>query len=337
MFKFLSLYCVIARGCDAFRLRVNPSYLQVPMFQAAAESLTGGTHELTEIPTIIDSELEDAQRILVEAPKKIPIGREPVIAVEGDSTETTPVQRAALAGHFVMVLVNLLTAVNSSVDSGANLFNYIIIFIASVLLGDIGTGIFHWSVDNYGSINTPVVGTVCAAFQGHHDTPWTITFRSFANNVYKICYVTVPTMVALYFAHPGPQVQVFTALFVNWWMLSQEFHKYSHMKRPPVIIKFLQDNNVILSRKEHGRHHTSPFEGGHPVIFSHFSFLVFLTFASICLCCLFTGNYCILTGIMNPLLDRSNFFRHLERIVYCLTGTVPNTWKLDEGLKDKGV
>ena len=50
-----------------------------------------------------------------------------------------------------------------------------------------------------------------------------------------------------------------------------------------------------------------------------------------------TGNYCILTGIMNPLLDRSHFFRHLERIVYRLTGNVPNTWKVDEGLKDVGV
>jgi hypothetical protein len=35
-------------------------------------------------------------------------------------------------------------------------------------------------VDNYGSLKTPVFGSVCAAFQGHHVTPWTITFRSFA-------------------------------------------------------------------------------------------------------------------------------------------------------------
>ena len=54
--------------------------------------------------------------------------------------------------------------------------------------------IIHRSVDNYGSLKTPLVGSVCAAFQGHHETPWTITFRPFANNVYKIAYGTIPTL-----------------------------------------------------------------------------------------------------------------------------------------------
>eukprot|EP01035_Chromulina_nebulosa_P018518 gene18518-24236_t len=35
----------------------------------------------------------------------------------------------------------------------------------SIILGDFATGVFHWSVDNYGDINTPVFGSVCAAFQ----------------------------------------------------------------------------------------------------------------------------------------------------------------------------
>ena len=40
---------------------------------------------------------------------------------------------------------------------------------------------------------------------------------------------------------------------------------------------------------------------------------------------------------MNPLLDRSNFFRHLERIVFRITGNVPNTWKADEHLREVGL
>lgn len=313
MTKALFLCSVIMGGCDGFRLNKVLSYRYAPLLRATTEYPSASTLErtdelMTRAPFINDAELEEKERELGKPTGSIRIGSQPVISVEGDSTETTPSQRAALAAHFAMVLLNVIVAFNH-VDSDSNPFVYVSIFIASILLGDLGTGVFHWSVDNYGSINTPIVGTVCAAFQGHHDTPWTITFRSFANNVYKICYVTVPVMIALYFAHPGPQTQMFMVLFINWWMLSQEFHKYSHMKKPPAMIKFLQDNNLILSRKEHGRHHNSPFE----------------------------GNYCILTGIMNPLLDRSHFFRHLERIVYRLTGNVPNTWKADEGLKDVGV
>ena len=48
---------------------------------------------------------------------------------------------------------------------------------------DLGTGIYHFGVDNYGDANTPVFGRQIEAFQGHHRRPWTITEREFENNV----------------------------------------------------------------------------------------------------------------------------------------------------------
>lgn len=36
------------------------------------------------------------------------------------------------------------------------------------LIADLVSGVFHWSVDNYGNKDTPVFGTVIEAFQGHH-------------------------------------------------------------------------------------------------------------------------------------------------------------------------
>ena len=98
--------------------------------------------------------------------------------------------------------INLLTA--AAAESVFSPIKYLLIITASIILGDFGTGVFHWSVDNYGSIKTPVFGSVCAAFQGHHDTPWTITFRSFANNVYKICYGTIPALLFLLISKPEP-------------------------------------------------------------------------------------------------------------------------------------
>ena len=112
----------------------------------------------------------------------------------------------------------------------------------SIILGDIGTGIFHWSVDNYGSLKTPVFGAVCVAFQGHHLTPWTITFRSFVNNVYKIALGTIPALLLVCVIPMNPFARLFFTLFINWWMISQELHKYSHMRPEgiPPLIKFLQ-------------------------------------------------------------------------------------------------
>jgi hypothetical protein len=55
-----------------------------------------------------------------------------------------------------------------------------------LLPADFLTGVYHWSVDNYGDGSTPIVGSQIAAFQGHHQKPWTITEREFCNNVHKV-------------------------------------------------------------------------------------------------------------------------------------------------------
>ncbi len=60
------------------------------------------------------------------------------------------------------------------------------LIFACRMIADFLTGIYHWSVDNYGDGSTPVVGSQIAAFQGHHQKPWTITEREFCNNVHKV-------------------------------------------------------------------------------------------------------------------------------------------------------
>ena len=227
-------------------------------------------------------------------PPKIRKGAAPEFAIAGDSTVETPSQVAAVVTHFGLTFLNLALAASAiPVHSAVDVVPIALTIALSIVVGDFGTGVFHWATDNYGSIKTPVFGSVCAAFQGHHVTPWTITFRSFANNVYKICYGTVPALLIVAAVPMEPLVKVFFTLFITWWMISQELHKFSHMRSTPKAIKVFQDMGIILSKKEHGLHHTAPFE----------------------------GHYCILTGVCNSFLDDSKFFRHLENIVYKLTGT----------------
>ena len=205
----------------------------------------------------------------------------------------TSQQRAVVMTHFILASINIAIANNAiHINSPIDLLGIIFAVGLSIFLGDLGTGVFHWSVDNYGSIKTPVFGTVCASFQGHHITPWTITFRSFANNVYKICYGTIPALLLVTISPLGPLSRLFFALFITWWMISQELHKFAHMRTAPKWVKVLQDTGIILSKKEHGLHHTSPFE----------------------------GHYSILNGASNWILDKTNFFRFLEVAVFRLTG-----------------
>ena len=209
------------------------------------------------------------------------------------------------------------------------------IFITVIFsCADLGTGIYHWFVDNYGDGDTPVFGRQIEAFQGHHRRPWTITEREFANNVYLVRFsplipldtpllprpplrlppgrpapdVSIPSRgpspppmmvqifkpvfpiaVALGAASPflPPAADVFLGAFGWLVCMSQQFHAWSHMKRSalPAPVLWAQENGLLISRKMHGAHHLAPFE----------------------------GNYCIVSGFWNPILDQDGsdrgFFR----------------------------
>jgi hypothetical protein len=49
-----------------------------------------------------------------------------------------------------------------------------------------------------GDGNTPVLGKQIAAFQGHHQRPWTITQREFANNVHQVSPAAYTTLVRVH-------------------------------------------------------------------------------------------------------------------------------------------
>lgn len=95
-------------------------------------------------------------------------------------------------------------------------------------------------------------------------------------------------------------MHVFLPSFLFLVCMSQQFHAWSHMKKSelhPAIIA-LQDANILISRKAHGAHHKPNFD----------------------------GNYSIVSGWWNPLLDRTGFFRWLEQRVCAATGVEPRCW-----------
>lgn len=249
----------------------------------------------------------------IERPK----GKTASIVVEGDSLETQPYQVAAVAGTFLGHVLFAATAIsqlmtlnngNAALTAGESAA----IVTLSWILADLGSGILHWSVDNYGNGRTPIMGSIIAAFQGHHSAPWTITQRGFCNNVYKLCIpFGIPTMAAISTIagpnHPG--VTLFFTVFCAMEILSQEFHKWSHMTKGecPGWVNTLQKLGLTIGRKPHAQHHMAPYD----------------------------GNYCIISGICNESLDNSGFFRRLEHIVYNWNGVESNAWKLDPELRER--
>ncbi|CAM9440659.1 unnamed protein product [Ascophyllum nodosum] len=181
--------------------------------------------------------------------------------------------------------------------------------LAGVLIADLVSGVFHWSVDNYGDRNTPVFGAVMEAFQGHHASPWTITHRPFENNVHKIAYAVLPLLALLRWSNPGPIGVALGVTFLVGSLMSQECHRYAHMTQPPGPVRFLQDLGVMVGRRHHGQHHSSPFE----------------------------EKYCIVNGVCNGPLDFFRVFRFLERVIYQVNGVEPIAWRLDAAVKEEAL
>ena len=92
-------------------------------------------------------------------------------------------------------------------------------------------------------------------------------------------------------------------------IMSQEFHKWSHMTKSQIspFINKLQQLGLTIGRTPHAMHHLEPFE----------------------------GNYCIISGICNDFLDRYGIFRRMEHIIWQLNGVESNAWKLDSELRSR--
>ena len=132
-----------------------------------------------------------------------PKGKNANVVVEGDSLETTPKQIAIVSATFAGHALIAANAIHTLLENtGGNVeltaATSLATIVSSWVLADLGSGIFHWSVDNYGNGSTPVMGNIIAAFQGHHSAQWTITYRGFCNNVWKLCIpFGVPTAGAI--------------------------------------------------------------------------------------------------------------------------------------------
>jgi Lipid desaturase domain len=116
--------------------------------------------------------------------------------------------------------------------------------------------------------------------------------------------------MALLLVLPLPLIfKAWAASALFWIVMSQELHRQAHMARPQAYACVLQSFGIAISRKEHGLHHSSPFE----------------------------GHYGIVSGLWNTLLDESLFFRRLEAAIFRYNGVEPISWGLDPKVKEEAL
>ncbi|KAI8009522.1 hypothetical protein LOK49_LG06G00527 [Camellia lanceoleosa] len=215
------------------------------------------------------------------------------------SLQSTWSHRAWVACGCTTVLVSLAKCATAAANSHMWL-EPILAGLVGYVLADLGSGVYHWAIDNYGGSTTPVFGSQIEAFQGHHKWPWTITRRQFANNIQALARAVTFTVLPIDLAFDGPVLHGFVAVCSGCIMFSQQFHAWAHSTKsrlpPPVLA--LQDAGVLVSRSQHAEHHRQPYN----------------------------NNYCIVSGVWNEFLDEHKVFEALEMVLFFKLGVRPRSW-----------
>lgn len=161
---------------------------------------------------------------------------------------------------------------------------YIFYVISAYLMADFISGLFHWMEDRYFTVDMPIIGEYIAApNEKHHIEPLAFLKGNYwTRNWTTILPALFVALICLSF------YQFWLALVFIISSQSNEIHCWSHSKGSVnIFIKTLQETGLLQSPSHHGQHHYSPF----------------------------AKRFCVLTNILNPILDVTRFWRGLEYIL----------------------
>lgn len=162
----------------------------------------------------------------------------------------------------------------------------------SLVLGDLVSGLVHWTADTYFSEETPIIGqSLVKPFRLHHLYPRDICTHDLVTTVGNVCIIAVPVLafcIYLLWTWDDSSWLAFLILCVALMslatVLTNQFHKWAHQERPSRMVRLLQRTRLVLPPAHHQVHHTKPFN----------------------------MHYCITNGWLNPLLNKVGFFRGME-------------------------
>jgi hypothetical protein len=160
------------------------------------------------------------------------------------------------------------------------------------LLADLASGLAHWFADTFFEERTPVIGRLLIEpFREHHRDPAGITRHGFFEISGNNCLVTIPALGALWLwgsvesqaAGFGLALALSGAFSI---LATNQFHCWAHTppRDLPRAAAWLQQRGLILSQRQHARHHSGSNDRA----------------------------YCVTCGWLNPVLDRFQIFSRIE-------------------------
>lgn len=174
-----------------------------------------------------------------------------------------------------------------------------------ILLAEFAAGVVHWFEDAYIREDTPLIGNLIGRPNViHHHLPRHMTRNNWWQSSWDLLLISAGIILMAWALDCLTwHVWLFAAISTN----ANEFHKWAHRTRRENgrIITFLQDVRLLQTAQHHALHHTNPKN----------------------------VRYCVVTNVLNPLLDRARFWEGLE---WLLAGTFGLHRRADTSLPGHG-
>lgn len=171
------------------------------------------------------------------------------------------------------MLMNVLIAIGSYAASIA----------VSVLIADFITGVLHWAEDTWLAPggNALIDKYITEDNIDHHRNPGKIRAGNYwATNRVCIALAAIAAVFFLVLQVHAWQVYLVLAILSQ----SNQIHMWGHSSQAPQWVRFLQRYGILQSPRHHAGHHKSPY----------------------------AKRFCSVTEFLNPILDRTRFWRALE-------------------------
>ncbi len=160
------------------------------------------------------------------------------------------------------------------------------IFIC-ILIADFVTGVIHWWEDTYGNPNWKYLGKIMVLPNlEHHIRPREFLKGTFWFRIKESVYIS---LILLFVFLVFGWINVYTIFLVLYMPLANEIHAITHRtdKENGKLICLIQKTGLIQSRKNHGLHHSNPYN----------------------------INFCVMTNYVNPILNFFDFWNRLEKLI----------------------
>lgn len=184
-----------------------------------------------------------------------------------------------------------------------NYTNIVIQLIVGFFVADFISGFGHWFEDTYLDYcnDWPIISEIAKHNEMHHFLPRSILAFSFLDNILTIAILTIPATILLciltyYKVTFVREYAYFFMSLIIFSTISNYIHKLSHLRdcEKNCIIHVIQKMGLFCSHEHHKLHHENAKE-----------------------------KYCVITEYNNYILDKINFWRCLEYVIYICTSIKP--------------